>query len=240
VLDATRRAGLHARGDIWSRSVSMISEVAAGAAHEINNPLAVISGRAQMELARADDPKLTKSLQSIVEQADRTSGIIMELVAFAKPAKPDPCLRRLDELLVPDLQHWQARSALISHQMRVGFLDPELSVMVDKDDFLHIIDALLENALSAMDSKSAVLQINSPSRPSDEQTRIVIEDNGVGMDARVLAHAVTPFFSNRTAGRGRGLGLSRAYGLAEVNGGTLWLESSPNVGTRAIVALPAR
>ncbi len=240
MLEAARLAGAHARGEVWSQSVSMISEVAAGAAHEINNPLAVISGRAQMELARAADPRLSKSLQSIVEQADRTSGIILDLVEFAKPSAPDPALFRADELVVPALQHWQARSGLAAHQVRLGVFDPELTVKVDTDHFHQIIVALLENAASAMDSKSAALHINSPSRPSDEQIRIVIEDNGAGMDARVLAHAMVPFFSNRTAGRGRGFGLSRAVRLAEVNGGRLWLESSPSVGTRAIVALPAR
>ena len=68
----------------------------------------------------------------------------------------------------------------------------------------------------------------------------MIEDNGCGMSGEVLERAVDPFFSSRPAGRGRGLGLSRAYRLAELNGGRLWLESTPNVGTKVTLELPAR
>ena len=89
-------------------------------------------------------------------------------------------------------------------------------------------------------TKASSLQINSPSRASDETVRIVVVDNGVGMEPEVLEHALDPFFSHRPAGRGRGLGLSQAYRLAEINGGRLALKSTPHVGTTVTLALPAR
>ena len=103
-----------------------------------------------------------------------------------------------------------------------------------------ILNAVVANAVAATSGKTARLQVNSPSCASDEIVRIVIEDNGVGMPRDVLEHAVDPFFSSRPAGRGRGLGLSRAYRLAEINGGGLSLESTPEVGTSVTVELPAR
>ena len=82
------------------------------------------------------------------------------------------------------------------------------------------------------------MKVNSPSRTSDETVRILIEDNGIGMSRDVLEHAVDPFFSSRPAGRGRGLGLSQAARLAEINGGRLWLESILGTGTTVTVELP--
>ena len=108
------------------------------------------------------------------------------------------------------------------------------------DQLEEILTALLTNAREATALETARLQINSPSRSSDDTVRIVVEDNGVGMTGEVLEHACDPFFSNRPAGRGRGLGLSRAVRLAGINGGRLWLESTPNVGTTATLVLPAR
>jgi signal transduction histidine kinase len=68
---------------------------------------------------------------------------------------------------------------------------------------------------------------------------VSVEDNGCGMSPDVLDHCLDPFFSHRPAGRGRGLGLSRAHSLAVANGGRLWLESTPGAGTTAFVELPA-
>jgi hypothetical protein len=67
-----------------------------------------------------------------------------------------------------------------------------------------------------------------------------VEDDGVGMTPAVLQRAFDPFFSHRQAGRGRGLGLPRAYRIVEAHGGRIWLESRPGEGTAAHVVLPSR
>ena len=112
-------------------------------------------------------------------------------------------------------------------------------VCADPEQLSTILEAVLANAVEACRTETARLQINSPSRVSDETVRIVIEDNGVGMSRDVLEHAVDPFFSSRPAGRGRGIGLSRAYRLAQINGGHLWLESTQDKGTIVTIELPA-
>ena len=67
---------------------------------------------------------------------------------------------------------------------------------------------------------------------------IRVTDNGPGMDAETLAAAFTPFYSNRPAGRGRGMGLARAKRIVQANGGEIWIDSQPNQGTTVSVALP--
>ena len=117
--------------------------------------------------------------------------------------------------------------------------DPDTTVFTDGAEVLDILNEVVSNGLAAAESAGGLVRVNSASRLSDETVRITIEDNGVGMTLDVVEHAFDPFFSSRPAGRRRGLGLSRAYRLAEINGGRLWLESKPNVGTTVHLELPA-
>ena len=240
LLAAHRRARTAQAQQVRQRTVSAVSEMAAGAAHEINNPLAVISGRAQMLLADCSDPALARSLQIIADQAKDAAQIVLDLMDFAKPPAPRPALARLADLLSAVRQHWQQRCSLSDEQLVLRVADPAVTVFADLEQLREIVSALLANALDATSEKTARVLINSPSRASDETVRMMIEDNGVGMSPAVLEHALDPFFSHRPAGRGRGLGLSRAYRLAVSNGGSLQLRSRPGEGTMVTVTLPAR
>lgn len=236
--DVNRRAGIQRDESVRAQTVSMIAEMAAGAAHELHNPLAVISGRSQIELDCCEDEALKKSLTAIIEQAERASQIVMDLMAFAKPPTPQPIEQRVVDVLTKLSQHWGDGSSLHPEQLSVSVSDHQVSVCADPGQLSDILHALMANAVEACDPQTMQVQINSSSTVSDETVRIDIVDNGVGMTAKVLERAVAPFFSNRAAGRGRGLGLSRAYRLVAHNGGKLWLTSKPNVGTTVTVELP--
>jgi putative nucleotidyltransferase with HDIG domain len=240
LLDLNRRLHDAQERIVRTRSISMIGEMAAGAAHELNNPLAVIAGRAQMLAERTRDEEEKRALEVISQQAVRASGIVDELMDFAKPRAPEPVTQTLRDVLDSLRQHWQQATSLDDRQFQVRQADPDLTVHADPDQLREILDAVVANAVQATIPQTARLLINSPSVVSDDKVRIVIEDNGRGMTREVLERALDPFFSVRPAGRGRGLGLSRAYRLAELSGGRLWLDSTPNVGTRATVELPAR
>jgi signal transduction histidine kinase len=159
---------------------------------------------------------------------------------FAKPDAPKPARQRLADLLEPRCQHWRTRSTLTEQQLQLRLGDADVTFYADADHVRTILDEVVANAIEACSKDSIHLQVNSPSAASDETVRIVVEDNGVGMPRECLEHAVDPFYSNRPAGRRRGLGLSRAYRLAEINGGRLWLDSTPDIGTTVTLELPAR
>lgn len=240
LLDLNRRLTAARKGLVRTRSISMIAAMAAGAAHELNNPLAVISGRAQMELERCSDEESARTLEVIIEQTRQAAQIVTDLMDFAKPEPPRPVTCSLPGLLEPLCQHWRAGSSLREDQLSLSLADRETAVYADPQQLRQALDAVVSNALQATKRETARLNINSPSRASDETVRIVVEDNGVGMTREALEHAIDPFFSARPAGRGRGLGLSRTHRLLEINGGRLRLESTPKVGTKVTIELPAR
>jgi signal transduction histidine kinase len=212
--------------------------MAAGAAHELNNPLAVIAGRAQMITTGSVDEDLQRHLEIIDQQARRASGIVSELLAFANPDPPTPRDTPLRTWVDSLNQHWQRSSPLSPGQIEVTISDEELVMYADPEQLTEAAGAVIANALESNTPENVRLLINSASTPSDDTIVVSFGDNGRGMEPEVLTHALDPFFSHRTAGRSRGLGLSRAARLLEINGGRLWLESQPNLGTTVYFAVP--
>lgn len=241
LLDANRRLYEAQRELVRARTVDMVAQWAAGAAHELNNPLAVISGRAQMEIAQTaeGDPRRKRTLELIESEARRASQIVLELMDFAKPDAPEPESVVVATVLEAGRQRWQARFDLRDGQLDIQMTDRASTVWVDPTHLESVLDALMANAVEFTDVSRRRIVVNSPSRSSDETVRIVVEDNGAGMTAEVLEHAFDPFFSSRPAGRSRGLGLSRSYRLVDINGGQIWIRSTPQIGTIVTVELPA-
>jgi putative nucleotidyltransferase with HDIG domain len=220
------------------RSLDIIAEMAAGAWHEMNNPLAIISGRAQLLRNRVTDPENAKALETIVQQSHRCSQIVSELMAFAKPEAAKPSNLSLGPLLRDRTHKWAEQNHLAPEQMRVDLPEDLPQVRFDQEHLEQILQEVLGNSLQAAEKESAHLRVNCRAKASDEFVVMSLSDNGPGMSPDVLVKALQPFFSHRPAGRRRGLGLSRAYRLAELNGGDLWLESLPKEGTTVYVRLP--
>ncbi|MCB9850658.1 MAG: HDOD domain-containing protein [Phycisphaerales bacterium] len=223
-----------------SQRLQLLAAMAAGAAHELNNPLAVITGRAQMLRNASHDESTRKALGVISEHAHRASEIVSELLAYAKPAAPQPASVTLVRCLDRLRQRWQRDAVKSATQIDVRISDHAFAVFVDPEQLDTVMDAVMSNALIACSQRDGRVIINSFSQPSDDTLVVSIGDNGCGMSPEVLAHAFDPFFSHRPAGRGRGLGLSRAARLVEINGGRMWIDSTEDSGTTVHLALPAR
>ncbi len=223
-----------------SRTLATIAELAAGAAHEMNTPLAVISGRAQLLAGQVGDSQQRSELETIDDHAKRCSRIISDLVEFAKPAAPKPRLVTLKTWFADARDRWVADHPLLVDRLMIDVADATPTVWCDGDQLAGILDAIVANAAAAVSSQNGVVQINSACGASDDMVVMSIADDGCGMSGEVLTHACDPFYSHRPAGRGRGLGLSTARRLAENNGGLLRIESQEEVGTTVYVELPAR
>jgi signal transduction histidine kinase len=229
-----QRAGEAER--LQARKLAALAEFAAGAGHEINNPLAVISGQAQYLLGHEADHEGQHSLQTIIGQTQRIHQILRDLMQFARPSPP-----RKEVVNLPGLVREVADSlcALAAERhVRLVCPDPEPtpSLCADPSHLKAAITCLVRNAIEAAPAEGWAgvrLDLSSP-RCID----VVVEDNGPGLPPPLREHLFDPFYSGREAGRGRGLGLSTAWRLVKVHGGDLRFVSLPDGPTRFVMSLP--
>jgi two-component system, NtrC family, sensor kinase len=196
--------------------LSGLAELAAGAGHEINNPLAIISSNAQRLLRSEQSPERGESLQAIVRQANRIALLLRDLMQFARPPKPQTrtfSATDLVQTVLDDLNGLATERAvqLISEGV------PE-NTWLDGDfmQLSHALAAVVRNAIEASPRDGWVRV--SWAAPQENSLVIYVEDSGPGLTADIAEHAFDPFFCGRTSGRTRGLGLSTAWRLLQQNG----------------------
>jgi putative nucleotidyltransferase with HDIG domain len=221
-----------------SRTLITVGEMAAGAAHEMNNPLAVISGRSQFLASQLTDPKQKAMATLISEQSHRLSAIITELMDFAKPESPKPVESDLAEIVEQALNEAKADPQAADRTIEVTFADVP-PVVVDPKQIAGALAAVIDNAIQATEAGKGHLAIHGAFDPYSQKIVLTVADNGSGMDETTLKRAFDPFFSSKPAGRRRGMGLPRALRWIESSGGSIRLESQLGAGTRAIMLLPA-
>jgi signal transduction histidine kinase len=222
-----------------ARSLESIVGLAAGAAHELNNPLAVISGRAQMLLARSTDADTRQVLETLIAQAHACSGIVTELMEFAQPPAPAPETVDLGKFLDLLKVEWAAEGLLAASEITLDVPSDTPAVHFDPGQLAGVFRELVRNAVEATDPADRRLTIKAAADLTEEHIVADVIDNGRGMTEEVRSRAIDPFFSQRPAGRGRGLGLARVHRWLQQNGGTIRIESEPGGGTRIELRLPA-
>ena len=234
-LAEANRALLETRDELTRREkLASLGEIAAGAAHEMNNPLTVISGRAQLLSSRLDEPDLSEMARQIVDQSHRLSGMISTLRSFAEPVAPN-----FQPVHLPDLLDEQVgrlyREQGEAVQVKV-VADQELPVIsADADQLGAAIRELLCNAMESEGSSEVEVRVQID--PLDDRLQLQIMDDGMGLTKHALAHAFDPFFSAKSAGRQPGLGLAHARRVIEAHGGQITLENLPTRGAVATVWL---
>ena len=228
-----------------SEKLAALAEFAAGAGHEINNPIAVIAGRAQLFLREERDPERRRELAVMNVQAMRVYEMIADMMLFARPPAPklsDCELAPLLDKLIGELQSQAAERRI--ELRREGDREP-LVVRADADQLSAAIRALVENAIEAMPEGGRVqihlaraLAANGAVDETGQAIEIIVRDNGPGISPEVRRHLFDPFFSGRGAGRGLGLGLSKCWRIVTNHGGRVEVESTPGAGATFTVRLP--
>lgn len=220
---------------IRAAKLAGLAELAAGAGHEINNPLAVIAGNAQRMLRTEQDPDREESLRLIVRQTQRISTILRDLMQFARPPRPQPQHFPVSELLTAVRDELAPIAA--ERGVRIELANTPADVWVDADgkQLRHAVTAVARNGVEAAPPGGWV---RLECEPAAKRIAFVIEDSGPGLDEEAAEHAFDPFYCGRSAGRGRGLGLPTAWRLARENGGDLRHETVPGRPTRFVVTVP--
>lgn len=222
------------------QSMARLGELTSGAAHEMNNPLAVISARGQALAARLSDAGDRAAADAIVVAANRLSDLVTQLHMIAIPPeyRPEPTsLQDLLSLVVRDAKERTGARAVRTPvaPVKVVVAAPVPPVRADPALLRRAILELVVNAIEAGPREPVEVRIEP-----DEDGRVLrvrVIDSGLGMSAHALQHAFDPFFSEKPAGRQAGLGLPTARRLIELHGGSIVLESRKDEGTTATIEL---
>jgi two-component system, NtrC family, sensor kinase len=222
-----------------TEKLAVIGNLAAGLGHEIAAPLHVIRGRAEMLRRRAADPAAQRNLGIIIDQIDRITLIVRNLLDFARRREPrmenlsaGTVLRGVAEFLDPELQ----RAGV---ELR---WDGDLATGIRADaDLLHqVFINLLMNSIQVMREQAPPRRITvRVDADGDDRVAIDVEDNGPGLDPAILERIFEPFFTTKAPGEGTGLGLAVVHSIVEEHGGNIAAENRVAGGARFRIRVPA-
>ena len=240
IEDVTGRVGLE-RQMRQAEKLSALGTLSAGLAHEINNPLGVISSRVEVVLMEAEEMNIPKQLiddlKVINKHAQRAARVTQGLLSFSRPAAGrlvplDPNAVIEETLLLIEKQLEKERIILERR------LTPDLPKVVGNGWQLgEVLLNLLTNAREAM-AAGGRIRVESRLRTDGTGVQILIADTGEGMPDELVQRIFDPFFTTKE--NGTGLGLSISYGIVKEHGGTLEVESEVGKGTTFTITLPVR
>ena len=224
-----------------SERLAATSVMAAGLAHEINNPLAIIANRVELMQhdvrGQVDVPRLAKDLSVLHEHVIRLSGITAHLLRFAR-SEPD-------EIGEVSLAEVTIRAAGLLERT---FASRELHLVVEADDDQPPITAcgpavetvLVNLLLNAADAtpRGGSVTVTAGAAPNGEAQQLKVRDTGPGVPPELHARIFEPFFTSKSAGHGTGLGLAVCRAIVERHGGTIREIGCPGEGARFVVTLP--
>ncbi len=221
-------------------SMSALAEMAAGAAHELNNPLAVISGRAQLLADAETDKEKREILEQIYQNAREASELIEDLMSFAEPRLPRPTRTEVRQLLEEAVQLTSRKINRDDMNVQINIENDVKNVFVDSAQIVSAIANIISNAAESYTGITGPIKITAAPEQGGELVKLTIRDQGCGISADILNKVTQPFFSAKTAGRKRGMGLAYAARFIQLNKGTLSIASEPGVGTNVTIYLPCR
>jgi len=215
-----------------------IAEIAAGAAHELNNPLTVISGRAQLLKQQETDTTKKLMLEQITEKTEQAYEIVGQLMSYARPAKPN--IRTVSPLIMLNNCIEKVNARYLDEPVDVTIdssIENLSDIEVDSEQVIEALAQIIFNALESYESGNGPVII-SGSEHIAGFVEIRVQDQGCGMSEQTMQKAAEPFYSDKPAGRQRGMGLALAASIIANNGGKISLESQIDKGTTVYIRLP--
>ena len=220
-----------------SEKLASIGRLAAGVAHEINNPLGGILTFSMLALEDCDDDHpMKQSLEVIVKQTLRCRETVKGLLDFARQSSSTPSLTEVNQIVDKTLQLLENQTIFQNIRTVRNFAPDLPRVLIDAGQLQQVVINLVINAVDAME-ENGVLTIDTVLNPAGDEILVRIGDTGKGIPEEVLPLIFEPFFTTKKVGKGTGLGLSIVHGIVTHAGGKIEVSSSPN-GTTFTVRLP--
>ncbi|MDP7692167.1 MAG: HDOD domain-containing protein, partial [Vicinamibacterales bacterium] len=238
LAQAARRTETTRQQLFKSEQLATVGRLAAGAAHEINNPLMTITGRAQLLLPTLTEGTSKRSVETIIAQCTRISKIIGDLMGFARPMAPKIEATDVAEVirLVLSLLEGRLQSSGIELNLDLPSDLPVLAA-ADPKQLEQVFLNLVINAIHAMESDGQ-LTIRALRESGGEHVVVAVRDTGPGIARADLPVIFDPFFTTKPEGEGSGLGLAISRSIIDAHGGRILADSEPGKGAVFTVYLP--
>ncbi len=245
ILDITERKKLQEQL-IQSAKLAALGELVSGITHEVNNPLAVITGYSEMMM---EEPSLTpdtrKIFQIIYKESERAKRVIKNLLSFARQHSPDKQKVSINEILDQTLE-------LLEYDLRKNNIQVQRNydknlpyILADPNQLQQVFLNLIINAQHAISNTERQGEIHIETKVTKgtdkkpHSVNIFIRDNGCGIPKNILDKIFDPFFTTKPEDKGTGLGLSVSHGIIKEHGGNIYVESTEGKGTIFKIELPA-
>ncbi len=224
---------------VQSEKMASLGKLAAGVAHEINNPLTGILMYAHIakdNLEKNDSPQ--KELAYIIEDAERCSDIVNNLLAYSRQnIHSEKTIQSVNELVEESLILIRDQKLFMNIQLVKAFSEDELYIRIDKNHMNQVVINLVMNAVDAM-GRQGTLTLRTFQDKKDKLIHFEISDTGSGIPKENIPRIFDPFFTTKSQGQGTGLGLSTVYGIVKKNHGTISVKDTGPHGTTFLLKFP--
>jgi signal transduction histidine kinase/iron only hydrogenase large subunit-like protein len=226
---------------INTEKLASMGQLAAGVAHELNNPLGTIllyTHLLQRKIQDRDD--LAHDLNLLVEEARRCKKIVGGLLDFARQNRVRMEAVNIGELLRHILATSFQLTPLAERGIEVVCEDrtPDVTADIDRDQMTQVMVNLIKNAVESMDGKNGRIRITAEEAADTGRLHISVADQGSGIQEEDRERIFQPFFTTKSIGKGVGLGLPICYGIVKMHRGTIWYDSIVGSGTQFHIELP--
>ena len=223
---------------IQSEKMASLGQLAAGVAHEINNPLTGILFNAELILERLErDTPLAEEMREIVEDVHRCKDIVKNLLAYSRQQQMTKTIIPLNDLLEQSLALIRDQKLFVNVEIVKELSQDMMLTHVDTTQLNQVIINLVVNAAAAME-RSGVLTFRTYRDKEAGRCFLEVADTGPGIPREHISKIFDPFFTTKAPGKGTGLGLSTVYGLVKENGGEVSVKSTGPEGTIFLLDLP--
>lgn len=223
---------------LQTEKMSALGRMAAGIAHEINNPMAgILLYSTNMIKKVPKDSPLREGLEIIIHETIRCKTIIQELLEFSREGEPQKTLTNINNILERSLRILENEFRLHHITIEKNFADEMPNILLDANQMEQVFVNILINAIEAIKEKG-VITVVTGIEPEQKYAKIQISDTGSGISPEHIDRIFEPFFS--TKAKGTGLGLAVSYGIIRNHKGDIRVSSKPEKGTHFTITIPFR
>lgn len=221
-----------------TEKMASMGQLAAGVAHEINNPMTGILFNVSMALETlSPDDRNREKLESVIEDIHRCEDIVKNLLMYSRQTNPSKVILQIEAIVEQGLNLIRDQRLFGNVRINKDLSSEMIMIHADRNQITQVLINLVINACDAMEGKGKLTLRTYRDKPN-KKACLEVSDTGCGISGNDLQKIFDPFFSTKERGKGTGLGLSTSYGIIKENGGNISVKDTSSAGTTFLVELP--